>query len=188
MKRIEVVAYNPNWPNQFAELRKLYEYELDNLIQRVEHVGSTSVPGLAAKPILDIDLVIKDWDVLPLIIDKLNELGYTYQGDLGVKDRESFKRQDEYVPYSEPQRAWPIHHLYVCIEGGEGLVNHITLRNYLRAHPEKVEEYAQLKQELAARYTYDIDAYVEGKTQFIMSIVGASLPSQIQKRAGAINP
>lgn len=169
--KIEVVDYDDQWPDQFQALRAVYQRHVGHLVEGIEHVGSTSVPGLAAKPILDIDLIIRSWTVLPPIIDQLSQLGYEHQGNLGIKDREAFRRNDAQVPYDGSGQSWPAHHLYVCLAGGEGLTNHLTLRNFLRSHPDKAQEYAALKHELAARHPYDIEAYVAGKTDFIQAII-----------------
>lgn len=176
MKKIEIVEYDPNWPVIFRNLQVVFEKQLYGLIESVEHIGSTSVPGLAAKPIIDIDLIIANGSALPLVIEKLDHLGYDHRGNLGIVDREAFRRRDEYVPYGNGQ-VWPVHHLYVCTKGSNGLINHLVLRDYLRNNPDKAQEYATLKRQLAARYPTMSEAYVDGKTAFIMSIVGPSLQS-----------
>jgi len=99
-------------------------------------------------------------------------LGYRHLGDRGIKDREAFERLDENVPYTALKKTWPAHHLYVCLEGGTGLTNHLSFRNYLRTHPAQARAYAALKQELARRFPYASEQYVEGKTTFIRTIIG----------------
>jgi GrpB-like predicted nucleotidyltransferase (UPF0157 family) len=128
----------------------------------IEHVGSTSVPGLAAKPIIDLDIVVADRAAVAAAIEVLAGLGYEHLGDLGVKDREAFRRP----PGSER------HNLYVCPAGGEGLRNHLAVRDHLRSHPGAVAEYAALKQRLAME-SPDIDAYVIAKTDLIISFLRA---------------
>ncbi|UOQ52028.1 GrpB family protein [Hymenobacter cellulosivorans] len=174
MQPIEIVDYNPAWPSWFEELKNVYATEVGPWVRAIEHVGSTSVPGLAAKPILDIDLIIESPGRLALLVEKLAGLGYQHAGDQGIPEREAFKRLDETVPYISPRRSWPAHHLYVCIAGSASLTNHLTLRNYLRTHPAQAQAYAALKRKLARQHPYAIESYVEGKTAFILDIIGRS--------------
>ena len=124
-KPIEVVDYDPSWPALFediaAPLRAVF---VGGLLTRIEHVGSTSVPGLPAKPIIDIDVVIPSRADLPEAIARLATLGYVHQGDLGITSRKSF-RQPEITPR---------HNLYVCAEDSPELRRHLAFRDYLRAH------------------------------------------------------
>ena len=159
---IEVVDYDPAWPALFeniaAPLRAVFA---DGPLLRIEHVGSTSVPGLPAKPIIDIDVVIPSRADLPEAIVRLATLGYVHQGDLGITSRESFKR-----PLASPPQ-----NLYVCAEDSPELRRHLAFRDYLRAHPDDARRYAELKRELAARHITDIDAYVDGKSEFVHGIL-----------------
>jgi GrpB-like predicted nucleotidyltransferase (UPF0157 family) len=161
-RRAIVVDYDPEWPLRFEAIRDRIAPALGPLAVSIEHVGSTSVPGLAAKPVIDIDVVVAEPSAIPAAIDVLTGLGYEHLGDLGVKDREAFRRP----PGSDR------HNLYVCTQDGEGLRNHLAIRDHLRRHPEAVEAYAALKRRLAAE-TPDIDAYVIGKTDLIISFLRA---------------
>lgn len=159
---IEVVDYDPKWAGIFAEVAASVRGAFtDGPLLGIEHVGSTSVVGLPAKPIVDIDIVIPSRADLPEAIVRLATLGYTRQGDLGITSRESFRR-----PLDSP-----LHNLYVCAEDSPELRRHLLFRNYLRAHPYAAEQYGELKRELAARYVTDIDAYVDGKTEFIQDVL-----------------
>ena len=157
---IEVVDHDPAWADRFEAIRARLAPALAGIAVGIEHVGSTAVPGLAAKPIIDIDVVVADAADLPEAIRRLGELGYAHLGDLGVRDREAFRRP----PGSER------HNLYVCLAGGEGLRNHLALRDHLRGHPDAVRAYGDLKRRLA-REAPDIDAYVVGKTELIVSLL-----------------
>ena len=161
MKQIRVVDYDSQWPQRFAALKNRLQAAVGEWVVSIEHVGSTSVPGLAAKPILDIDLIIASPAVLPQVIAGLAELGYSHVGDRGVPGREAFKQPD-----SEPR-----HHLYVCLQGCSALANHLTIRDHLRSHPEDVKAYGALKKQLAETFAYDIDGYVDGKTDLLMDIL-----------------
>lgn len=170
MNKIEVEDYNSKWKSTFKELREIYDKQLHGIDVQIEHVGSTSVEGLSAKPIIDIDIIVKNESDKVRVISELSQLGYKHSGDLGIKGREAFSRESEAVPYSE-DRIWMDHHLYLLIEGCDALLNHIELRDFLRRSPQAIKEYGQLKVELSRKYPYDIDAYIEGKTQFIIDVL-----------------
>ncbi|MDX2007899.1 MAG: GrpB family protein [Meiothermus sp.] len=161
MPKVIVTAYNPEWAVGFERLKALIWPAVSDFALSVEHVGSTSVVGLAAKPVIDLDVVIPGAEYLPLAVRRLATLGYTHRGDLGIEGRDAF----------EAPQGLPRHHLYVCPQGSLGLRNHLALRDYLRAHPEAVRAYAKLKLELARQYPYDIDRYVEGKTGMILGFL-----------------
>lgn len=160
MRRVMVVPYDLEWPRVFESLRDRLTGALGALAVRIEHVGSTAVPGLCAKPIVDIDVVIASADDSSKAIERLEAIGYTHRGDRGIPGREAF----------EPP-AGPAHHLYVCADGAAPLREHLTFRDYLRGHPESAEEYGVLKRELAERFVEDRLAYQEGKRSFVESVM-----------------
>lgn len=168
---IIVEDYNPEWAQTFAELRAIYLNSLQDLIISIEHVGSTSVPGLAAKPVIDIDIVIESQNQLMPVIENLKTLGYHHVGDLGITGREAFKRLSDLTPEDGSLRIWPKHNLYVCQQDSISLQNHVLLRNFLLTNYEQAKEYSQLKRQLATQYPEDIDKYIEGKTSFIINIL-----------------
>jgi len=173
MKKIVVENYNPKWAHAFNELKSAYETHID-MDLRIEHVGSTSIPGLAAKPIIDIDIVVKTKEEIIKLIEALEELGYIHQGDLGIPGREAFKRSIKDVPLMyEHHSKWPPHHLYVCLEDSLAYKNHVALKSYLMTHEDAVKEYSELKFALAHKYPHDIDSYISGKTPFITRILSA---------------
>lgn len=171
---ITVEPYNPAWGITFENLKAVYTQGLHNLPHQIEHVGSTSVPGLWAKPVIDIDIIVPHLEVSKEAIILLKDMGYTHVGDLGIPGREAFKRMDDSAPYTIPRKEWPKHNLYVCLAGCTSLLNHLHLRNYLLQHPKAVEEYSHLKKQLAIQYANNIDMYVEGKTAFITAILKQS--------------
>lgn len=170
-KTVVVQDHDPQWPLMFERLKAVYAAHLADHKVDIQHVGSTSVPGLAAKPILDIDIIVQDESLVPELIEALAELGYEHEGDLGVSGREAFKRESGRVPYQAGVDQWPAHHLYVCLAGCASVENHLRFRAYLREHPEAVRAYGDLKKELARTYRHDIDSYVEAKTAFITEIL-----------------
>jgi GrpB-like predicted nucleotidyltransferase (UPF0157 family) len=156
-----VVAYDPEWPIVYQRLRLHVLGILGGLVVALEHVGSTSVPGLAAKPIIDLDAVIAPYSEMKEAIMRLEASGYEYLGDLGVAGREAFL-----APPSMPP-----HHLYLCSPGGRELSRHILFRDYLRGHPDTCREYAALKRDLGERYRNDRDAYTQAKSSFIERVL-----------------
>ena len=161
MRAITVVDYDPTWPMVFEQLRTRIWPAVSDLATSIEHVGSTSVEGLPAKPVIDMTVVVSAKAHLPLVIDRLARLGYQHRGDLGVSGREAF---------SSPSET-PAHHLYTCIEGNLGLRNHLAVRDYLRKHQSVALAYGALKKRLAAQFPHDSDGYVEGKTSFILDVL-----------------
>jgi len=139
------------------------------LVINIEHVGSTSIEGLFSKPIIDVDVVIASYEILPEVIDRLSNEGYIHQGNLGIEGREAFYRtfDDGMMPY----------HLYVCPKDGKGYLEHIALRDFLSNNALIRDEYSQLKLALAKKYKYDIEKYCNGKTEFIQKILDAVLYS-----------
>ncbi|MBV8251291.1 MAG: GrpB family protein [Chitinophaga sp.] len=170
MEKIEVVPYDPQWPEQFQALKEIYLQRLQALYPRIEHVGSTSVPGLPAKPILDIDIIISSAAQLPIVTSALESLGYTFRGDLGIKDRYAYGITSAYTPDTGDQTLRPKHNLYCCVDGSVSLRNHLLVRDTLRADAQLRNAYGQLKETLAAQVD-NIDDYIEGKSAFIGKIL-----------------
>jgi GrpB-like predicted nucleotidyltransferase (UPF0157 family) len=161
------VEYDASWPLRFQTLAATVRSLLGARVARVEHIGSTSVPGLAAKPILDIDVVVRAAaDLLPSIRE-LEKAGYRCEGDLGVAGREALRRP----PDSEP------HHLYLLVEGSRELRRHLAFRDALRADQLLREEYAALKRALAQRFHDDRQAYTNSKSDFIETALRLLLPT-----------
>ena len=160
MSPISVVDYDPSWPLQFGALRSDIMKTLRGLDVSVEHVGSTSVPGLSAKPVLDIDVVVSSREVVPAN-DRLRTIGYQHLGDLGIPDREALKCTNDSVA----------HNLYICPTHSQALTNHLAVRDYLRRNSSAAREYGELKRRLAREHSNDIDGYVEAKSGFILGIL-----------------
>jgi GrpB-like predicted nucleotidyltransferase (UPF0157 family) len=130
---------------------------LGDAVISIEHVGSTSVLGLPAKPIIDIDIVIARTADLPEAIWSLGTIGYLYRGEYGVPGRHAFQ-----APVGLPE-----HHSYVCVRGSRELTRHLTFRDHLRTHPDRAQAYGALKQRLAERFGTDRDGYAVAKTAFV---------------------
>jgi len=161
MRTIVVIDYDPVWPAVFEELRARAWNAVRDVAVSIEHVGSTAVPGLAAKPIIDISAIVPSSDQVFMAVDRLAAVGYVHRGDLGIEGREAFHSPD----------GLPAHHLYVCPRDSPALANHLAVRNYLRVHPEVAASYGELKKQLAKRFGSDIDGYIDGKTGFLLDIL-----------------
>jgi GrpB-like predicted nucleotidyltransferase (UPF0157 family) len=163
---ITVVDYDPDWPLLFETLRTKIAGALGDLAATIEHVGSTAVPGLAAKPIIDMDVLLRSASDLSVCIERLAALGYRHRGDLGVPKREAFA-----TPPGQPA-----HHLYVCLPESREFRRHIALRDYLRTHPSDAGAYEALKRSLAVRYRDERAAYNDGKREFVESLLRTAAP------------
>lgn len=161
-KRVAVLPYDQQWEQDFLQIKEELQNALGNHALRIEHVGSTSVKGLSAKPIIDIDIVIKDYSVFDDVISALGAIGYRHEGNLGIEDREAFKYDDK----AHLQE----HHLYVCPQDSEELRRHIAFRDYLRSNPDAVWEYSRIKEEGAALFPYDMEKYIEHKSPYIEKV------------------
>ena len=158
-KHVVVLPYDAKWKSDFENIRQEIENAIGDLIVGVEHVGSTSVDGLSAKPCIDIDVVIKDYSVFDDVVDKLKSIGYIHEGNLGIEDREAFKYLDK--PHLQA------HHLYVCPQQSRELYRHITFRDFLRKNPEAVKKYGAVKEMAAQLFPDDIEKYIEYKSPCI---------------------
>jgi GrpB-like predicted nucleotidyltransferase (UPF0157 family) len=158
---VQVVEYDPVWPRTFQQLKDQLWPSVCDLSVGIEHVGSTSIPGMAAKPVIDMDIVVAARSSVPSLILRLANLGYEHRGNLGVEDRDAFAAPDHK----------PAHHLYVCAQNSLALQNHFAVREYLRKHPSEALAYSVLKKQLAARFPHERDQYVKGKTSFIVSLL-----------------
>ena len=158
---VVVLPHDEKWKQEFIEIKNELEAALGNLAISIEHVGSTSVEGLAAKPIIDIDVVVKSGDV-QAAISALQNIGYIHEGNLGIEGREAFAY--------EGKEHLQTHHLYVCPEDSKELKRHMMFRDYLRENPSAVIEYSNIKLEAAKLYPEDIEKYIEYKSPVIEKI------------------
>jgi len=154
-----VVPYDSVWPSTFLELRITLTEALGDVALDIVHVGSTAVPGLAAKPIIDMIAIIESDARLSAAIERLVRIGYEFEGDLGVAGRYAFRPPPPYDVHH--------HHLYVCAQDNRALREQIAFRNYLRSHPQAAEAYASLKRAAAAAHRNDRTAYTNAKTSFV---------------------
>jgi len=164
---IEIVSYDRSWPARFdAEAACIVE-AMAGAALRIEHVGSTSVPGLAAKPVIDIQVSVASLGNLDLHAVPLARLGYNHV---------AFGAVDLVYPFFQKPAAWPTtHHIHLCVLGSEHERRHLAFRDYLRAHPEVAAEYVAVKQSLAAAHAGDTaesrELYSLSKTEFVCSVL-----------------
>lgn len=161
---VEVMAYRASWPEHFAELREAYAAALEagGVPHRIEHVGSTAVPGLAAKPVIDVDVVVSDADVRAAEA-ALATIGFVPRGDLGIPGRWAFLTPERFAPSNT----------YVVVEGSLALRNHLGVRDVLRADAILRAEYAEVKLR-AADSAADIDEYLELKSGVLDRVLRAA--------------
>jgi GrpB-like predicted nucleotidyltransferase (UPF0157 family) len=167
--RICIVEYDPGWPQLLEEIASGIASAMGGMAAVIEHVGSTSVPGLAAKPIIDIDVLLAAGMRFPKAIECLAGLGYVYEGILGISGREAFL-----APTNTPP-----HHLYVCLPGNRDFRKHVAFRDYLRSHPIEAQTYGELKRSLAAQFPGNRCAYLAGKTGFLARVTALAMGSTI---------
>lgn len=169
---IDVVPYSEAWPAQFEYVALELRVALTRVpIVAIEHVGSTAVPGLAAKPILDIDVIVERAHMASAI-QALTGVGYAHSGDLGVVDREAFIAPDE-----DPPR-----HVYVCVEQTLHLRNHLAVRNVLRQRTDLRDRYATVKLALAQAPGMDMAGYLAGKSAVLQDVLTLSDLSEFEKQ------
>jgi GrpB-like predicted nucleotidyltransferase (UPF0157 family) len=168
-----VVSYDPEWPRLFAEIRAVIERNIPGKFHAIEHVGSTSVPGMAAKPIIDIDVAMRAGQ-FDTVRQRLEALGYEWEGEKGVPGRHAFRLRDNTL-----SSALARHHLYVLEADAEVLRRDRAFRDYLRGHPDAAARLSAHKLEIAARLAIDLDddrnAYQEAKAPMVLEILEKAL-------------
>ena len=160
--KVIVLPYDKAWKTEFEQIKSELLDAIGDIIIGIEHVGSTSVEGMSAKPCIDIDVIIKDYSVFNDVILRLGAIGYIHEGDLGIKDREAFK-------YTDKEHLQK-HHLYVCPLYSAELRRHTVFRDFLKSDPEAVKKYSEIKKTAAKLFPYDIDKYIEYKSPCIQEI------------------
>ena len=159
---VELNDYNPNWKKEYLKEEKLLKKVLKDYIIHIEHVGSTSIEGLKAKPVIDIIIVIKSLKEIPEIENILKDYDYSNRGPQGVDDRMFFAKGPEdgrthYIHFTEPKS-----NTYYDL---------VYFKRYLLEHPEYIKKYCELKQELASKYAEERSKYTAGKNEFIKDVI-----------------
>ncbi len=171
-KSVEIVPYNPAWANEFAAESARVRAALGNLAVNIHHIGSTSVPGLAAKPITDLMVTVRRLDDAIACIAPLQSLGYTFVDHPQNTDRRFFKKGDPRT-----------HHLHIVEHGGTEEWRHVAFRDALRADDRLRDDYAALKIKLAEQFTDNRPAYTDAKTTFVETVL-SSVSGRNQNNGG----
>jgi len=159
-KIVKLVPYSPEWPRLFAQEERLLRAAIGAYVVDIQHVGSTAIPGMEAKPIIDIAVGLRRLEDVEKCIEPLERLGYEY--DEEHPDRHFFVKGD-------PSRR--THYLHMVEWDSEAWRSYIRFRDYLRQHKEVAEEYARLKRELAWKSRGNRDFYTPGKAEFVQSVL-----------------
>lgn len=157
---LQVVDYDPRWPERFRLEQQRLQAALGSLVLEVEHIGSTSVPELAAQPIIDIAIGIRSYPWPAAAVDAVVMLGYEHKGEYGIPRRHYFRKG-----------ALRTHHVHVLESHSPEYAAHILFKDYLRSHAETARQYERLKRDLARRVGNDHRAYQEGKSAFIRDVI-----------------
>ncbi len=164
-RHIEIAEYDPAWPRAFACEAEAILGACRTWVTTIHHVGSTSVPGLAAKPILDIVPVAASPAMCAESISGMTELGYRSRGENGIPGRFYFDKVVE---------GRTVVHAHMFPEGHTDVRNHLVFRDYLRTHPDAAREYEELKRKLASKHRDNRKAYTEAKAEFINETLSAA--------------
>jgi GrpB-like predicted nucleotidyltransferase (UPF0157 family) len=162
VQHVVVVPYDPKWPQDFARESALVAQTLGDLVLVVHHIGSTAIPGIHAKPIIDILAVVTNIKAIDGHNTQMQALGYESMGEFGMIGRRYFRKDD-----AVGNRTHQVHSFAV---GSPQIERHLAFRDFMRAHHEFAEQYAALKLRLATLHPFDISAYSDGKDAFIKEI------------------
>jgi GrpB-like predicted nucleotidyltransferase (UPF0157 family) len=158
---IDLVPHDPKWVGEFEREAAAIRNALSDVLLRIDQVGSTAVPDLPAKPIIDIQVSVRDIEELEAFVRPLERLGYLFAPDPDSPDYHFFGK-----PRERPRR----YHVHVCAAGSGEEMRHLVVRDFLRSHSEEAAKYADLKRELARRTHQDRLAYIEGKEPFMRDL------------------
>jgi GrpB-like predicted nucleotidyltransferase (UPF0157 family) len=173
-REMVTVPYDPAWPEAFAREAATLRAALGDVLVRVHHIGSTAVPGLDAKPVIDICVEVTSLDALDARDDAMRGVGYEPRGEFGIPGR-------RYYPKGGDDRS---HHVHAFVEGDSHVAEHLAFRDYLRAHREISHAYAAVKAEASARHRHDPEGYQAHKHAFISRTLAGALAWAKARRAG----
>jgi GrpB-like predicted nucleotidyltransferase (UPF0157 family) len=173
-ERVAVIPYDPEWPHRFDQERAIVDAVFAGSDAPIEHIGSTAVPGLGAKPVIDMMIGLGTLEDAERRIAALEAAGYEY-----VREYESQVPERRY--FRKPRIGPREYHLHCVLKGSSFWVRHLAFRDYLRAHPESAADYYQLKRDLAVRFTKD--EYTKAKTRFIEGILTSAIGDRDRRAA-----
>lgn len=159
MRKVEVVPHDPKWREAFEVESKRVTDALGENVVAIHHIGSTAIPGIYAKPIIDLLVEVKDIVKVDGPSSSMESLGYEVMGEFGIPGRRYFRKNS--------QEGVRTHHIHTFKVGSEQVERHLAFRDYIITHPEDTQRYSELKRRLAREYPTDIDGYMNGKDGFI---------------------
>ena len=162
MRQVKVVPHDPQWREAFKIESERVTAALGENVVTVHHVGSTAIPGIYAKPIIDLLVEVKDIALIDEQSSSMESLGYEAMGEFGIAGRRYFRK--------DSQEGVRTHHVHIFEFGSEQVERHLAFRDYMIAHPEEAQKYSELKRELAREYPTSIEQYMDGKDGFIRAI------------------
>jgi GrpB-like predicted nucleotidyltransferase (UPF0157 family) len=162
MRKVEVIPHDPQWQELFKFESKRITDALGKNVVAVHHIGSTAIPRIHAKPIIDLLVEVKDLVKVDDQSPSMEALGYEVMGEFGISGRRYFRKDNK-----EGIRT---HHIHAFTVASEPVIRHLAFRDYMIAHPEDAQRYSELKQRLAREYPTNIDGYMDGKDGFIREI------------------
>ncbi len=157
-----IADYDPQWPVRYEEERERIVAAIGNYIDDIQHIGSTAVPGLAAKPIIDILVIVPSLEQVEQSVRPLEKLEYEYMGDSGIPGRHIFIKR---------QQGMRAYHLLMSQADHYTAAQAMVFRDFLRLHPRDTQDYGELKKVLAEQYGADREGYTNGKTTFIEAML-----------------
>lgn len=159
MKKVEVVPHDPTWQKAFeVESKRVFDALSENVVA-VHHIGSTAIPGIYAKPIIDLLVEVKDIVRVDRQSSSMESLGYEVMGEFRIAGRRYFRKNN--------QEGVRTHHIHAFKVDSEQVKRHLAFRDYMVAHPEDAQKYSELKRRLAREYPANINGYMDGKDGFI---------------------
>jgi GrpB-like predicted nucleotidyltransferase (UPF0157 family) len=162
MRKVEVVPYTSNWQEAFEVESKSVADALGENVVTIHHIGSTAIPSIYAKPIIDLLVEVKDIIKVDELSSAMESLGYEVMGEFGIPGRRFFRKDNQ-----ENVRT---HHVHTFGIASDQVERHLAFRDYMLAHPEDAQKYSELKRELARKYPENINKYMDGKDGFIKEI------------------
>ena len=160
MRKVLVCPFNEKWSLQFAEEVKKLKLIFGNEIVNIHHIGSTSVPGLKAKPIIDIMPVVRDIELVEKYNQAMQDIGYEAKGENGIPERRYFQKGGDYRS----------HHVHIYQVGSDEIKRHLAFRDYLIDNLIEKKKYGELKEKLAKQYHNDMESYINGKEKLVKEI------------------
>ena len=163
-RRVELVPYDTTWPQTFASMRRRILDACGGVVVDVEHIGSTSIPGLAAKDVVDLMPGLRAFEDGTGCVAAMESVGFEYKGEFGIPGRHYFKMDD-------PVTGKRLHNCHMYAVGHDEWVAHLAFRDYLRAQDDWRDRYETLKRALAVQHPDDVEAYADAKTDFVKEVV-----------------